>query len=120
MSGRRHDFIAVHVQDQREEILPNVGIITLEDAETGEQLEINTADRTTRARFSALAETRRAELNRTLRRQASTRSRCERAKIICRSPLVFQTTRAATGRAMNFLPYAFPSRRRTPRHRASG
>jgi hypothetical protein len=45
-----------------------VGIITLEDAETGEQIEINTADRTTRERFSALAETRRAELNRTLRR----------------------------------------------------
>jgi len=68
VSGRRHDFIAVHVQDQREEMLPNVGIITLEDAETGEQIEINTADRSTRARFSALAETRRAELNRTLRR----------------------------------------------------
>jgi uncharacterized protein (DUF58 family) len=68
VSGRRHDFIAVHVQDQREELLPNVGIITLEDAETGEQIEINTADRTTRARFSALAETRRAELYRTLRR----------------------------------------------------
>jgi uncharacterized protein (DUF58 family) len=70
VSGRRHDFIAVHVQDQREEMLPNVGIITLEDAETGEQLEINTADRTTRARFSALAETHRAELYRTLRRNS--------------------------------------------------
>lgn len=68
VSGRRHDFIAVHIQDQREESLPNVGIITLEDAETGEQIEINTGDRTTRARFSALAETRRAELNRTLHR----------------------------------------------------
>jgi uncharacterized protein (DUF58 family) len=68
VSGRRHDFIAVHIQDQREEMLPNVGIITLEDAETGEQIEINTADRTTRARFSALAETRRADLNRTFRR----------------------------------------------------
>jgi uncharacterized protein (DUF58 family) len=70
VSGRRHDFIAVHIQDQREEILPNVGIITLEDAETGEQIEINTADRTTRSRFSALAETKRAELNRTLRRNS--------------------------------------------------
>jgi uncharacterized protein (DUF58 family) len=70
VSGRRHDFIAVHVQDQREEMLPNVGIITLEDAETGEQLEINTADRTTRARFSAMAETHRAELYRTLRRNS--------------------------------------------------
>jgi len=68
VSGRRHDFIALHIQDEREENLPNVGIITLEDAETGEQIEINTADRTTRARFNALAETHRAELNRTLRR----------------------------------------------------
>jgi uncharacterized protein (DUF58 family) len=70
VSGRRHDCIAVHIQDQREETLPNVGIITLEDAETGEQIEINTADRSTRARFSALAETNRAELNRTLRRHS--------------------------------------------------
>ena len=68
VSGRRHDFIALHIQDEREENLPNVGIITLEDAENGEQIEINTADRSTRARFSALAETHRAELNRTLRR----------------------------------------------------
>jgi len=68
VSGRRHDFIALHIQDEREENLPNVGIITLEDAETGEQIEINTADRTTRARFNALAETHRTELNRTLRR----------------------------------------------------
>jgi uncharacterized protein (DUF58 family) len=68
VSGRRHDFIALHIQDEREENLPNVGIITLEDAETGEQIEINTADRSTRTRFNALAETHRAELNRTLRR----------------------------------------------------
>jgi uncharacterized protein (DUF58 family) len=68
VSGRRHDFIAVHIQDQREEQLPNVGIITLEDAETGEQIEINTADRNTRARFNALAETARADLNHLLRR----------------------------------------------------
>jgi uncharacterized protein (DUF58 family) len=68
VSGRRHDFIAVHIQDQREEHLPDVGIITLEDAETGEQIEINTGDRAARARFSAMAEAERAELNRTLRR----------------------------------------------------
>ena len=68
VSGRRHDFIALHIQDEREENLPNVGIITLEDAETGEQIEINTADRSTRARFNVLAETHRAELNQTLRR----------------------------------------------------
>jgi uncharacterized protein (DUF58 family) len=68
VSGRRHDFIALHIQDQREESLPNIGIITLEDAETGEQIEINTGDRGARTRFSALVEAQRVELNRTLRR----------------------------------------------------
>jgi uncharacterized protein (DUF58 family) len=68
VSGRRHDFIAVRIQDERERALPNIGIITLEDAETGEQIEINTADRATRLRFGNLADEHTAELSRTLRR----------------------------------------------------
>ena len=68
VSGRRHDFIAVHVEDERERTIPNIGILTLEDAETGEQIEINTADRATRARFAYLAEEQETELKRTLRR----------------------------------------------------
>lgn len=68
VSGRRHDFIAIHIQDEREKVLPNIGIIALEDAETGEQIEINTGDNTTRRRFADLAEAQYAELTRTLRR----------------------------------------------------
>jgi uncharacterized protein (DUF58 family) len=68
VSGRRHDFIAIQIQDEREEVLPNIGIITLEDAETGEQIEINTGDRGTRRRFSDAAEEQRASLWHTLRR----------------------------------------------------
>src|SRR5437870_715715 len=68
VSGRRHDFVAIHVHDERERVLPNIGIITLEDAETGDQIEINTADRTTRARFSGLVDEREQELARVLRR----------------------------------------------------
>ena len=68
VSGRRHDFIAVHIQDEREQVLPNVGIITLEDAETGEQIEINTGDRGTRTRFSDLADEKAHDLSCTLRR----------------------------------------------------
>src|ERR1700752_4727182 len=48
VTGRRHDFIAIRIQDERERALPNVGIITLEDAETGEQIELKPADRGTR------------------------------------------------------------------------
>src|SRR2546429_685768 len=68
VSGRRHDFVAIHIHDEREKVLPNIGIITLEDAETGDQIEINTADRTTRARFSGLMDEREQELARVLRR----------------------------------------------------
>jgi len=68
VSGRRHDFIAIHIRDEREKVLPNIGIITLEDAETGEQIEINTADRGTRGRFSELVDEHETDLSRTLRR----------------------------------------------------
>jgi uncharacterized protein (DUF58 family) len=70
VSGRRHDFIAIHVQDEREKALPNIGMITLEDAETGEQIEINTADRQTRLRFADLADERTDDLAHTLRRNS--------------------------------------------------
>ncbi|MEP6602701.1 MAG: DUF58 domain-containing protein [Spartobacteria bacterium] len=68
ITGRRHDLIAVHVEDEREKVFPNIGIITLEDAETGEQIEINTADRTTRTRFADLVDRQHNDLLRTLRR----------------------------------------------------
>jgi len=68
VSGQRHDFIAIHINDERERALPNIGIITLEDAETGDQVEINTADRKTRALFMDLVQRGDTELTRTLRR----------------------------------------------------
>src|SRR6478752_3077114 len=64
VSGRRHDFIAIQIRDERERSLPNVGIITLEDAETGEQIEINTADRKTRTVFTDLVTGFETELSR--------------------------------------------------------
>ncbi len=42
-TNRRHDLIAVHVEDPREKELPDVGILALEDAETGEIIELDTA-----------------------------------------------------------------------------
>jgi uncharacterized protein (DUF58 family) len=68
VTARRHDLIALRVQDERENTLPNIGILTLEDAETDEQIEINTADRNVRTRFTALAEAQQTELLRVLRR----------------------------------------------------
>jgi uncharacterized protein (DUF58 family) len=67
VTARRHDLIALRIEDERETALPNIGILTLEDAETGQQIEINTADRNVRTRFAALADSQQAELKRVLR-----------------------------------------------------
>jgi uncharacterized protein (DUF58 family) len=54
-TNRRHDLIAVHVEDPREKDLPNVGIVALEDAETGEVIELDTARMAVRKRFNELS-----------------------------------------------------------------
>ena len=54
-TNRRHDLIAVQVADPREKELPNVGVLALEDAESGEIIELDTGDPAVRKRFSALA-----------------------------------------------------------------
>ena len=56
-ANRRHDVVAVQVTDPRELELPNVGWVVLQDAETGQIVEINTGD--TRRRE---AETQRRKL----------------------------------------------------------
>ena len=50
-TNRRHDLIAVHVEDPRERELPNVGIVALQDAESGEIIELDTARAAVRQRF---------------------------------------------------------------------
>ncbi len=44
MLSKRHDIIAVHVEDLRETVMPDVGLVELEDEETGEQLTVDTSD----------------------------------------------------------------------------
>lgn len=44
LANRRHDLICVDLSDPREFDLPSVGIVTLEDAETGEQVEVDTSN----------------------------------------------------------------------------
>jgi uncharacterized protein (DUF58 family) len=54
-TNRRHDLVAVHVEDPREKELPDVGIVALEDAESGEVIEVDTASATIRKRFKELS-----------------------------------------------------------------
>lgn len=52
VSNRRHDVIAVTVSDPREQELPNVGLIALEDAETGQVQWVDTSNRKFRQAFA--------------------------------------------------------------------
>ena len=67
----RNEVIAVWVQDPREAELPDVGPLVLEDAETGEQIYVDTRDRKLRARFNDLALERRAALTSTFKRHGA-------------------------------------------------
>jgi uncharacterized protein (DUF58 family) len=61
-TGRRHDLIAVRITDPREEELPSVGLLELEDAETGERRLLDTSSVAVRNAFRADAEQRRSAL----------------------------------------------------------
>ena len=60
--NRHHDLISVTVSDPREETLPDCGRITLEDAETGQQVEVNTSDPAIRKGWLELAADRKKKL----------------------------------------------------------
>ncbi len=58
VANRRHDLVAVTVDDPRELDLPDVGFIALQDAETGEIVELDTRHPQVRELFRSQAATR--------------------------------------------------------------
>lgn len=60
--ARRHEVLAVRLLDPLEQSLPDLGMITMQDAETGEQLFVDTRDRGFRRRFAQAAEQREIDL----------------------------------------------------------
>lgn len=68
VAARRHDLISCVVSDPREQELPDVGLIELQDPETGELLLVDTGSRRVRASFAAQATRERDALRTNLRR----------------------------------------------------
>lgn len=60
--ARRHDLIAVSVADPREAALPDVGLIELEDAETGRRVLVDTSSRKVRGQYAQAAARRQNEI----------------------------------------------------------
>jgi uncharacterized protein (DUF58 family) len=65
--GKRHDLIAVSVKDPREIQMPDVGLIELEDAETGEIIVIDTGSKSVRNQYAALGTASKDELQKLFR-----------------------------------------------------
>ena len=56
--AQRHEIVAVRLHDPLESSLPDIGMLVVQDAETGEQLFVDTNDRGFRKRFAAAAQKR--------------------------------------------------------------
>jgi uncharacterized protein (DUF58 family) len=63
----RHEIVAVRLYDPLEMELPDLGLLVMRDAETGEQLFVDTHDRGFRKRFASVAERRERQLRATFR-----------------------------------------------------
>jgi uncharacterized protein (DUF58 family) len=61
--SRRHEVLAIRVWDRRETALPDAGFVYFEDAETGEQIPVDTGDPVFRRTFVEAAARREATLN---------------------------------------------------------
>jgi uncharacterized protein (DUF58 family) len=75
-TGRRHDLIAVRITDPREEQLPPVGLLELEDAETNRRLLLDTGSRQVRAAYEQAARQRRETV-----RQLTTSARIDLVEV---------------------------------------
>ncbi len=66
--NRKHELLAIRLWDPREADLPDVGVVLVEDSETGVQLSVDTSDKGFRQRFHEAAMRREAELSQTFKR----------------------------------------------------
>jgi uncharacterized protein (DUF58 family) len=60
--AQRHEIVAVRLHDPLESNLPDIGMLVVQDAETGEQIFVDTHDRGFRKRFAAAAQKRETQL----------------------------------------------------------
>jgi uncharacterized protein (DUF58 family) len=66
--NQRHEVLAIRLWDPREMEMPDIGVVMMEDAETGEQLYVDTHDKKFRRRFYEAALQREAALSEAFKR----------------------------------------------------
>lgn len=68
IAGSKHDLVGIRVYDRREAELPDVGIVELQDAETGGKVWLDTSSRSVREHYARSWEERSESINELLRR----------------------------------------------------
>jgi uncharacterized protein (DUF58 family) len=68
--SRRHDLIAIPIEDRGEQTLPNIGLVMVEDPESGAVYEIDSSDGRVRSEFNKLAEQERMDRDALFRRKS--------------------------------------------------
>jgi len=112
MLSRRHEVIAVRVIDPLELDIPDLGLLTIRDSETGEQLLVDTHDASFRKRFARIAAQREAEL-----REGFVKAAVDALELSTDGDLVDAVIRFAE---MRQAPHAPERRRRAARAPESG
>jgi uncharacterized protein (DUF58 family) len=101
--SRRHEVLAVRLTDPRERELPEIGMVVMNDAETGEHLWVDTNDRKFRSRFAAVVGKREETLRAAFRRAGVDALELSTEEDLVRSIVRFATMRKlrrSRGRAM--------------------
>lgn len=105
--AQRHEVVCVRLYDPLEMALPEIGLVTVEDAETGEQLFIDSADPGFRARYADIAAAQEASL-----RQALAGSGCDTLELATDDDLLDALLRFCDmrrQRARRKVPARFPA-----------
>ena len=107
--AKRHEVLAVWLSDPREEEIPPIGPLMLEDAETGQQVYVDTRDAGFQQRFRALVDERRRHLQRTFARHGVDALRLSTDGNMVREIAQFahlrrETRRRSAGRARGVSP----------------
>ena len=62
IANHKHDIIALNIYDERESKMPRIGFVKMKDAETGEELWVNTSNKKVRERYTEKQKKNHAEL----------------------------------------------------------
>ncbi len=62
IAGKRHDLIGLHVYDEREAELPNMGLTRIVDTESGQEIWVDTSDKKLRDNYARLFKENQAQL----------------------------------------------------------